>query len=376
MAQLTNLPNQGTILRVAARKSFSFGVRVKTADNLPVDLTGSTLEIVMKSARSGTDTTDDAENLITNSTGILEDPVNGWARFDLQASDLSAPDGEYPFIVVLTTPDGYSIPAIPGIFVIEYNPEFHSLTKTYDASGSGSVLDVIMKDQQVINVTVGSPLPPGFHYLSSDDKAQLDAIFAVIGDAGLGTASGEDIEFFALNYQGVPGGGANGSLLSKTSDYSWETNWVAPASIVPPQGTYGSIIDHGSYSELVLIADTLDATGIADGYVPTANGGGTWGWELGGTGSGGTTDADEIVDGDEKVMMTVAERDKLESLAAQVNADWNATSGVAQILHKPNVSLVGHTHRFLELDGVTRSTEAPAPGEDGDLHVKVPPAVP
>lgn len=372
MAQISNLPTQPVVLRVAARKSFSFAVHVVTTKFAPVTLDGSTVTIVMKSPRAGTDTVDDAENLITNSTGTITNPTQGYARFDLQATDLDVPDGEYPFIIVLTTPSGYSIPAVQGVFDITYNPEYASLGSTYDGDSSVATIDVILKDQHVIKVSVGSPVPPGYDYLSDAEREMLNNINTQIGP-GLGTAAYEDVEYFAIYDAGMPPAGARGSIPHKNSDDDYDVSWVAPASVLPPTGIYvDAIINHGDYTELVFTtANPLDATGITAGHVPTANGADAWAWAESAAVIGS---ADDITDGSENVMMTVEERDKLASLEAQVNADWDASTGVAEILNKPTLVDPDHTHRFLDLDGVDRGPieDMPDPGEDGDVYIVVP----
>jgi len=374
MAQVGNTPTGGlTIFRLEARKAYSFLVRIQDSIGAAVDITGCEFRVVMKAPPlDSTDYTDE-DNLISNHDGVITDAPNGYVQFNLQAIDLSAPIGEYPAVIVMVTPESFPVVIVKGRIEILDNPEFESLSDTYVGGDPTSTIDVMLRGNDVIDVRVGSILPPGTQYFSDADKDNLDALVGQIG-VGLGTAAFENVEHFALNFEAVPGGGANKSFLAKTSDASWETNWVDPASIVPVQGIYGAVIDHGTYVELVFTsANPLNATGITDGYVPTANGAGTWGWELPSTGTV-IVNADDIEDGVEKVMMTAEERDKLETVEPQVNADWDASTGVAQILNKPDVALASHTHRFLELDGVSRGTEDPVDGDDGDVVIKVPPA--
>lgn len=69
----------------------------------------------------------------------------------------------------------------------------------------------------------------------------------------------------------------------------------------------------------------------------------------------GTT-SDDIADGTSTVIMTTAERTKLSGIAAgaevNVNADWNAVIGDAQILNKPTLATVATTGAYADLSGL------------------------
>jgi hypothetical protein len=70
-------------------------------------------------------------------------------------------------------------------------------------------------------------------------------------------------------------------------------------------------------------------------------------------------DADDLADGATNVMMTSTERTKLSGIATgaevNVNADWNAVSGDAQILNKPTDVTDLSTHSVTELSDVTNA---------------------
>ena len=70
-------------------------------------------------------------------------------------------------------------------------------------------------------------------------------------------------------------------------------------------------------------------------------------------------DADDLADGVTNVMMTAAERTKLTGIATgaevNVNADWNAVSGDAQILNKPSDVTDLSTHSATELSDISNA---------------------
>jgi len=72
----------------------------------------------------------------------------------------------------------------------------------------------------------------------------------------------------------------------------------------------------------------LDATGVASLRVPTAQGDGTWEW------------ADQVQADWDATSGPALILHKPTIPAAQVNADWDATDGVAEILHKPDLDFV------------------------------------
>ena len=56
--------------------------------------------------------------------------------------------------------------------------------------------------------------------------------------------------------------------------------------------------------------------------------------------------------------------------AAQVNADWNAASGVAQILNKPNLATVATTGAYSDLSGTPSLAAVATSGSYADLSNK------
>lgn len=99
--------------------------------------------------------------------------------------------------------------------------------------------------------------------------------------------------------------------------------------------------------------DLPTARGTADGQVPvfdSATNGATW-KEL--DVADLTGDSDDITEGTTNLFLTSAERTKLGGIEAgaevNVNADWNAVSGDAQILNKPTLATVATTGSYTDL---------------------------
>lgn len=365
MAYLGNSPTKGeTVLRLEGRKSFSFGLWIKDPRGAAIDITGCTIRFVMKALPLSATDTEDETNLVANSEADLVEPEIGYARFDMQATDLDAAAGEYPFAVVLTTQDGYSAVIVKGIVDLLPNVEFASLGTTYIGANPPVSLEVVLRGMTSIEVLVGGMLPPLMGFLSDADKARLDELVVkVLQQPDFGSAAYRDETYFAPAAAVVPAGGFTGRVLGKLSSDDYDIGWINLAT-----GGGGG--------------DGLDATGIPSGYVPTADGAGLWEWQP------AVANADDLTDGVTLVVMTAVERAKLAAIAAgaevNVQADWNAVSGDAAIQNKPTLGTAAaedveafadanHTHRLLDLDGVTRGTTTPSGGVDGDFYIRYTP---
>lgn len=386
MSYAGNTPSNLTVLRLEARKSFSLTLAIKDERERPVDITGCTFEFVMKRQPLQRTGSSDDDNLVVNSAGVITDAAEGGARFNLQASDLSAAQGsEYPFAIVMRTSEGYSAVIVKGIVDLQENTEYESVLFDFDVDEvqPEQGIEVLLRDMVTIEVRVGGMLPPGMNYMTDQEKADLAELVDKWMDVVLGTAAFKNVEFFARAEQGVPEGGLKGRVLKKRTNTSFDMEWM------PEQGSGGGadieITDHDIYTLMVITqnengldGEAVDPSEVPWGYVVMSLGNGSWDWrpvEL---------TADDIDDGVTHVTMTVQERTKLNSVAAgatvQVSADWNATSGVAQILNKPTLgtaasqpssafATAGHTHRVINLDGIDRGTVAPSGGVDGDIYL-------
>ena len=353
MTYIGNTPQEQTVLRLEAAKSFSFNVWVQDQTGRSLDITGATARIIMKKPPFDESDFSDASNLITNDDALLVDPAVGLMRFNLQAADLNHSTGEYPFSVVFTK-DGYSFVMIKGIVEILANGELGSAGAVYvGADPAAQQLIVSMAGPKSINVFAGGSLAPGTTSFTDSDKAKLDTI-----EAGAVKIPENRL---------IPPGGNQGSVLTKMSSATdFTVGWAQP------QGGGGG--------------GGIDPTGIPDGYVPTANGSGGWDWEPADPVS---ISADIIVDTATKVLMTPAERTKLTGLnyppqwadvagkpmfgtVALLNTSQvlqpggvNAASDIlAGVLNNARVPRVG------DLRGQSSGTAAPSGGSDGDWYIQ------
>lgn len=182
MVLLANTPAEVTVLRLEARKSFSFGLHVCDTRGRPVDLTGCTLRFsraLVWPPPAGAPQLGPGDVLEVD--GDVVAPALGYARIDLQASHLDSVPGTYPFSVVLTTAEGYSLLLLKGEVQLQPNTEFASLDATYPGDAPPKSLRVVLADRNVVRVTVGAVLPPNAGYITDADKAKLDLI-QVTGD--------------------------------------------------------------------------------------------------------------------------------------------------------------------------------------------------
>lgn len=234
MAYVGNSPEQQTILRLEARKSFALSLWFMDSNRRPADLTGATVRLVVKTAPFADDP-GDAQNLIEHSLAEFPMPDQGYARFELQASELDLEPAEYPFVVVLVS-GGYSSVVVKGALVVEANPEYSSMESTYDDAQPPSALDVVMRNQARVDVLCGTVVPPGFTWMSDADKAKVDSL-SVAGNL-------------------LPPGGQVRDVLAKRSDSDYDFQWQEPQSF----------------------DGTLSAASVATGRAPVSNGSNAWSW--------------------------------------------------------------------------------------------------
>ena len=156
MAYLGNSPSKETILRLEARKSFSFSLAVKDTQRRAIDLTGATIRTIMKQLPLDSADVDDGDNLIADPVAVLTAPALGLARIDIQSADLNWPTGEYPFAVVLTAANGFSTVLVKGVVDLVQNTEFGSLASLFSAANPAQRLEVLLQDTVVVDVVVGT----------------------------------------------------------------------------------------------------------------------------------------------------------------------------------------------------------------------------
>src|SRR6478672_6090794 len=377
MSHLGNSPRQHLVLRLEARKSFALSVWITDRAGRALDITGSTIRLVVKkSPFDGTDVAD-ADNLITNAAAIIEDPTTGYAALYLQASDLDFKPGEYPFALVLLN-DGYSSVLGRGVVDLVDNPEAASVGSTYVGGETASALRIALEGANALKIETGATLAPGIVSFTVSDKLKLDGIepgAQANVRADWNAPEGDPSQILNKPSAGdlLPPGGSPGAVLVKMSALDGDADW---AQIAAGGGGAG-----------------LDATGVPAGWVPVANGVDSWDWEelVGGVESvNGQTgavvlDADDIADGLTKVQMTQVERDKLAGIDG---SDWaditnKPAFGTASLLDDTQVLRPGQVDgdditsgeidkaylpKVSQLRGFSSGTAAPSGGADGDLY--------
>jgi len=240
--------------------------------------------MVVRKQNFPSSTTSDADNLIVNSQAEIVAAALGYARFNLQASELDEAPGEYAFTIVLSE-GGYSSVIVQGILEIIQNTEFTSTTESYMPGDQiSTALQVALREQSVLYVRTGPTLAPGVATFTHDMEEKLLQIFA--------------------------GAVANGATLT----------------------------------------------------------------------------ADDIADGVNKVVMTVAERSKLAGLTRDYTQLDNLPAYGDIVTHDADEFLTpGHVDagdivsgtinknrlpKVISLNGISRGTAAPSGGADGDLYLK------
>ncbi|QNL30109.1 minor tail protein [Microbacterium phage Stormbreaker] len=250
MATVSNSPIDLVVLRLQARKSFSFGVWVQDQNERPLDISGCSIRFVARKKVAST-VNDDSDNLITNSVAVLTAPILGYAVFSFQASELDWAPGEYQFAVVLSD-EGYSATIIQGVIELEGNTEFTSMTETYSTVTPSTSLRAIMRESVAIKVTTGATLAPGQATFTIEDEKKLDQVFAGM------LADGQ-----VLNADLIPDGAAK--VMMTTAERFKLANLTLEWVDINGKPDFGDIITHDA-SEFALKND-IDAGEINSGVI-------------------------------------------------------------------------------------------------------------
>lgn len=327
---LGNTPRQRTDLRLEARKSFALGIWVKDSKGRAVDLSGSTLTIVSK--RAPFDVTSDDTNILINDTlANIQVPSAGYGVFTLQAASLDVAAGEYPYVIVLTTDEGYTSVLVKGSLLIEANPEYASVAQDYSGEMPTQSITAMMLSQNEVSVIIDAQLPPGMNYVRDDLLELLEEIA---------------VDSIAL----VPEGGHTGYVLTKTTATDFDMQWR-------PQG-------NGAFA--------LDATAQPSGHVPVAVGDGTWTWDVVGV------DATDVPEG-YAPLADGANGWAWGPVAVDIpTPDWNADPETpGEILNKPALgTAAAHDEEdflaadvlFINISGVHVVTSVPVSFTDDHLY--------
>lgn len=151
---LSNSPEESLVLRLEARKSFTFGVRFRDANGKPVDITGA--DIRFTAARVH------ADNEIATVfwvQAVLTESALGLARVDIQAADLALDPGSYPFALTVVN-GGYSSVVAKGLVELQANVEVSAVGQTFMTGDPATTLDIVQRAHGDILVTQGEIFPP------------------------------------------------------------------------------------------------------------------------------------------------------------------------------------------------------------------------
>ena len=151
---IRNSPTEVAVIKAEARKSLSLGVWIKAANEAPVDLSDSTLvlDVAGVSSRGVTP-------ILTCTADILSTTL-GYARFNVQASQLAVAAGSYQFTITIRT-HGYSGVLCKGDFVVLQNTEFASIGETYNLAQQPQGIEVTLRSAGDIHVELSTLTMPG-----------------------------------------------------------------------------------------------------------------------------------------------------------------------------------------------------------------------
>jgi hypothetical protein len=150
MVKLSNSPQETTIVRAEARKSFAFGLWLKDGNGNPVPLDDTRFVLnAAKLDRVGTAT------LVLTAEADIVGVAEGYACFNLQASALNLAAGEYPFSVTMIAA-GYSTVLVKGSLEIIPNTDLSSVGSTYSLANPPQALEVVLRSKQDIHIDLAS----------------------------------------------------------------------------------------------------------------------------------------------------------------------------------------------------------------------------
>lgn len=141
---LSNVPSSETLLRLAARKSFSLEVKLRAVNGSIIPIVDSTARLVVGKPSRQPSAADTAISL--DPTFINED--QGLLRFDFQASHLDLPSGEYPYEIILESL-GYSTIAVKGVIDLYPSVDFDSVGGSYTDPAAVGTLGITLSKNSI-----------------------------------------------------------------------------------------------------------------------------------------------------------------------------------------------------------------------------------
>ena len=146
MATIGNSPQEKTVIRMEARKSFSLGLLLRTEVNAAINVTGAVITLVISKRNP-----DNSVVPVIDMTAEHIAPAAGHVRFEIQASDTDLAVREY-YMTITMRKDGYSSVLAKGVAEILPNTETDATAHDYDGVPDTSTLAVWMKRRNVIKI--------------------------------------------------------------------------------------------------------------------------------------------------------------------------------------------------------------------------------
>ena len=156
-------------MRLEQRKSYTFSLQVRDPKQRKLDCTGCTFRFVMEQ-------TSFPQSVVLDKQPATKDLENGFVTFNFQASELDLEPGEYPYALVALSPDGYSVVLTKGVVQIIHNPDSSATSSTFDEDRAIEGIEVILRGQDLISITVGNVLPPGMNFFSDKERETLNRL--------------------------------------------------------------------------------------------------------------------------------------------------------------------------------------------------------
>jgi hypothetical protein len=180
-----NGPRQQTVLRLQARKSFAVGLWVTDRTGKPLDISQTEIRFVMsrnEDIGSGTP-------LVSKDARLMASGL-GFARIELQASDLNFRPGEYYYSIVMSD-EGFSTTIVQGVVALEANSDNSALEDVFNPlTAISTALSIALSEGNTITVQTGPTLAPGEALFTHELEMKLLQIFAGQASVGGLTADG------------------------------------------------------------------------------------------------------------------------------------------------------------------------------------------
>lgn len=160
-------------LRLEARKSFTFNVQVREPNKRKIDCTGATFRFVAQNNRYP------YENFLDDNPSYQK-LDEGFVTFSFQAADLDLPSGEYPYVLVMVTAEGYSLVLMKGVIELLGNPDTLSVHDSYDESPAIEGVEVTLRGKHEVQIQVGNVLPPSMNFFSDRERESLSNLIKEI----------------------------------------------------------------------------------------------------------------------------------------------------------------------------------------------------